>query len=80
MQYETVDVDALGSAARYVSREWGEEAGYRARIAGSTLDGAILEVSWRDGSRFYVWSDRWGNTAHGDTMADVLGNRTRSAV
>ena len=70
----SVDVDALASAARYVQREWGEELGYRASIAAAESRLVVLEVSWpRDGSRFYVSADRWGNVAHADTLEELAG-------
>lgn len=58
-----VSVDALMHATCYVAREWGEEAGYRCEIVGSSAKVVVLEVSASDGARFLVAADRWGNTA-----------------
>lgn len=68
-----VDCDALAEAARYVTREWGAESGYRARVVAAGYRTVALEVTARDGGIFYVAADRWGNTRHGEHLEAFHG-------
>lgn len=74
-----VDVDALRAACSHVARAWGEEMGYRCEVVGSTRDRVAVEVHARDGSRFLVAADRWGNVAD-DTAADASDHAAILAV
>jgi len=58
------NVDAMSSAASFVSREWGENR--RIGLAGTVIhddrEVSVFQCAASDGSRWLVWADRWGNT------------------
>ena len=56
--------DALHSIASQVEREWGVEGYWFEKVEPYSTDvggGALGHVVARDGSRFTVGADRWGN-------------------
>ena len=76
-----VPVDAMSSAASFVSREWGDN--YRIGYAGRWFEDVddperapfyVFQALASDGSRFLVGADRWGNTRHfSGNLARMLG-------
>lgn len=57
-------VDAMSSAASYLSREWGDNyyIGYVAQYLFTSSVVNVFQCVASDGSRFLIYSDRWGNT------------------
>jgi hypothetical protein len=57
-----VSPDAMGAAAAFLSREWGQ-SGYRLSCRGCIAPRvALFDCVHSDGSRFRIVADSWGNT------------------
>lgn len=65
-----VTVDAMMAAAGYLSRNWGDY-GYRIGLAASVGSGGVFSCSASDGSRFWIYADRWGNCRQVESWEDV---------
>lgn len=82
--------DQLTAAGSYIARYWGDD-GYRIEsIASPTSLVSVFHVVARDGSRFIVLTDRWGNSKatepQGNTnerraahLAPIVAEMTRHA-
>lgn len=74
-----VSVEAMGAAAAFLARDWGD-CGYRIGVEAASGGFGWFRCSASDGSEFHVVADRWGNTraAHdGEGFADAAARLTR---
>lgn len=58
-----VNVDAMSAAASFVSREWGDNRriGFAGVVLHDDREVFVFQCAASDGSRWLVFSDRWGN-------------------
>ena len=86
MAYMSVTAGQMGSAAGYLTRNWGD-CGYRfTGIESPTHAVSVFRVVCSDGGRFAIVADKWGNCSHFDThdgdkgLAEVIREMHVKAV
>lgn len=64
----SITTDQLTAAGAFIAREWGDY-GYRIEgIESPTARVSLFYVRYRDGSRFVVAADQFGNARHADQV------------